>query len=256
MTPIQNLGTILGQSKSEDAKLILIVKRKDNGKQMPKEGHNSEWMLPNCFCLCANSTFKIWCACICSIITYLLQVSSHSPLLRLTNYYMPLLYLVRFFSVRTPHNSFRNIKYFKQPFRPPNLHKSARTTSASKIPAPTSSKVCLIKGPSTVHHNSQHMLAITCTLSPIIPTYSRYSSTLDQVIPVKDGVGISRCNVDFFKQGESYGIDLSISGFNLMYLISGQAVTFGSIENSLTPISPVDNNPHCQTRGCKVLLLL
>jgi hypothetical protein len=115
----------------------------------------------------------------------------------------------------------------------------------------TSSKVCFVKGPSTAHHNSKLTLAVTCTLNPITPNPFALFEHSGRAIPVKDGVSVSRGNLGAFKQGESYGIDLCISGFNLMYLISGQAVTLGSIENSSAPIPSSTVTPVVKPEGVK-----
>jgi hypothetical protein len=115
----------------------------------------------------------------------------------------------------------------------------------------TSSKVCFVKGPSTAHHTSKLTITVTCTLNPITPNPFASFEHSGRAIPVKDGVSVSRGNLGAFKQGESYGIDLCISGFNLMYLISGQAVTFGSIENSSAPIPSSTITPVVKPEGIK-----
>ena len=112
----------------------------------------------------------------------------------------------------------------------------SKASTALKNPAPLSAKSAWSKGPpqSTTTPSSRSQSPAPNQLHQ---THSRRSSTLGQAVPVKDGVSVSRGNVGAFKQGESYDIDMSIPGFNLMAFISGQAVTFGSIENTQTPIS-------------------
>jgi len=126
-----------------------------------------------------------------------------------------------------------------------------RTTSAPKIPASHPAKSALSRGhpqPTTTPSSRSQLPALSTQSHQ---THSRRSSTLGQAIPVKDGVSVSRGNLGAFKQGESYGIDLCISGFNLMYLISGQAVTFGSIENSSVPILSSTITPVIKPEGVK-----
>ena len=112
----------------------------------------------------------------------------------------------------------------------------ASTTSLPKNPAPLPAKSAWSRGPPQSTTTPSSRSQSPAPQNQFHQTHSRRSSTLGQAVPVKDGVSVSRGNVGAFKQGESYGIDISIPSFNLMAFISGQAVTFGSIENTSTSI--------------------
>ena len=93
----------------------------------------------------------------------------------------------------------------------------ASTTSVPKIPAPLPAKSAWSRGPPQSTTTPSSRSQSPAPSGQLHQTHSRRSSTLGQAVPVKDGVSVSRGNVGAFKPSESYGIDLSLLGFNLMY---------------------------------------
>jgi translation initiation factor 4G len=86
----------------------------------------------------------------------------------------------------------------------------ASTTSVLKNPAPLPAKSAWAKGPPQSTTTPSPRSQSPALSHQFHQTHSRRSSTLGQAIPVKEGVSVSRGNVGAIKQGESYGMALSI----------------------------------------------
>jgi hypothetical protein len=130
----------------------------------------------------------------------------------------------------------------------PNLRMSKASTTLPKIPAPLPAKSAWSRGPPQSTTTPSSRSQSPPPSNQLHQTHSRRSSTLGQAVPVKDGFSVSRGNVGVFKQGESYGINSRIPGFNPVFHFRSSSDLWVNRKHFGASIFVDDNHPRCQGR--------